>query len=136
MQVKRKMSGGKSAHSFYPAPGIYHLRLASPARSAVSVHCFTKSFWIATSRKCWNAAEREDGGDSGCRTGYTGSLCVYRMSMRRKTDGRRPITLCHFHRGRSRLNRPMCWEAPLQKNCDWIIRSLLSHTLIKRSFHH
>ena len=25
MQVKRKMSGGKSAHSFYPAPGIYHL---------------------------------------------------------------------------------------------------------------
>lgn len=26
MQVKRKMSGGKSAHSFYPAPGIYHLR--------------------------------------------------------------------------------------------------------------
>ena len=27
MQVKRKMSGGKSAHSFYPAPGIYHLRI-------------------------------------------------------------------------------------------------------------
>lgn len=27
MQVKRKMSGGKSAHSFYSAPGIYHLRL-------------------------------------------------------------------------------------------------------------
>ena len=26
MQVKRKMSGGKSAHSFYSAPGIYHLR--------------------------------------------------------------------------------------------------------------
>ncbi|MGO5223080.1 N-acetylmuramoyl-L-alanine amidase, partial [Bacillota bacterium LCP21S3_D9] len=25
MQVKRKMSGGKSAHSFYSAPGIYHL---------------------------------------------------------------------------------------------------------------
>ena len=25
MQGKRKMSGGKSAHSFYPAPGIYHL---------------------------------------------------------------------------------------------------------------
>ena len=28
MQVKRKMSGGKSAHSFYSAPGIYHLRLS------------------------------------------------------------------------------------------------------------
>ena len=27
MQGKRKMSGGKSAHSFYPAPGIYHLHL-------------------------------------------------------------------------------------------------------------
>jgi len=26
MQGKRKMSGEKSAHSFYPAPGIYHLR--------------------------------------------------------------------------------------------------------------
>lgn len=28
MQVKRKMSGGKSAHSFYSAPGIYHLQYA------------------------------------------------------------------------------------------------------------
>ena len=28
MQVKRKMSGGKSAHSFYSAPGIYHLHIA------------------------------------------------------------------------------------------------------------
>ena len=27
MQVKRKMSGGKSAHSFYSAPGIYHLQI-------------------------------------------------------------------------------------------------------------
>lgn len=26
MQGKRKMSGGKSAHSFYPAPGIYYSR--------------------------------------------------------------------------------------------------------------
>ena len=29
MQGKRKMSGGKSAHSFYPAPGIYHLQDSS-----------------------------------------------------------------------------------------------------------
>ena len=29
MQGKRKMSGGKSAHSVYPAPGIYHLQDAS-----------------------------------------------------------------------------------------------------------
>ena len=31
MQVKRKMSGGKSAHSFYSAPGIYHLPPVSHA---------------------------------------------------------------------------------------------------------
>ena len=27
------MSGGKSAHSFYPAPGIYHLRMMSHINS-------------------------------------------------------------------------------------------------------
>ena len=34
MQVKRKMSGGKSAHSFYSAPGIYHLLISDPMQES------------------------------------------------------------------------------------------------------
>ena len=43
MQVKRKMSGGKSAHSFYPAPGIYHLHIKE-ARAAISNYIHNYNF--------------------------------------------------------------------------------------------